>query len=62
MNTKHNSTHEQASKTFDDEFQPRILDQSEMSLVSGGLRPADGGCGTSGTKSVCHVDGTDDPA
>jgi hypothetical protein len=35
----------------------RTLDHDELSTVAGGMLPRD--C-TSGTVSVCHIDGTDD--
>jgi hypothetical protein len=44
--------------TFEAEFDARTLDDSELSLVAGGLPPREG-C-TCGTRSVCHSDGTDD--
>jgi hypothetical protein len=36
----------------------RTLDPNELSQVTGGLPPREGG--TSGTVSFCHIDGTDD--
>jgi len=41
-----------------EEFQAEHLTADELYLVVGGLR-AVGGC-TSGTVSICHIDGTDD--
>ena len=38
-------------------FEAAKLTKEQMYLATGGLRPI--GC-TSGTRSVCHIDGTDD--
>ena len=43
-----------------EEFQAEHLTADELYLVVGGLRAIGvGGC-TSGTVSICHIDGTDD--
>ena len=44
----------QEVETFEEDFEPRVLESSELSLVAGGLV-----C-TCNTYQVCHVDGTTD--
>lgn len=39
-------------------FNAVTLDREQLGKLAGGRRPL--GCGTAGTRSVCHVDGTDD--
>ena len=40
-------------------FKATTLSQDELRQATGG-RMKGGGCGTAGTRSVCHIDGTDD--
>ena len=43
-----------------EDFQAERLTADELYLVAGGLSATTSCGGTAGTRSVCHVDGTDD--
>lgn len=49
----------QAPKTLLPKFESATLSEDDLRQATGGLKPI-GGCGTAGTRSVCHIDGTDD--